>query len=77
METPLSEEAIDFLEEKIPELAEMAFKQAYWQALASGHSVLKAENGALYRVFPDGSKEFVKKLPPRTPMTVGQKIILE
>lgn len=31
----LSEKAIDYLEEHIPELAEVAFKQAYWSALAS------------------------------------------
>ncbi len=36
----LSEEAISFLEEHIPELAEVALKQAYWAALASGSSVL-------------------------------------
>ncbi len=29
MKVPLSEEAMCFLEEKIPELAEMALKQAY------------------------------------------------
>ena len=77
MKVSLSEEAIDFLEEKIPELAEMALKLAYWQALASGHSVLEAEDGALYRIFPDGTKEFVKKLPPRIPVTQGQKITIE
>jgi hypothetical protein len=32
----LSEEAMCFLEEHIPELADVAFKQAYWAALASG-----------------------------------------
>jgi len=32
----LNEESISFLEEHIPELADAAFKQAYWAALASG-----------------------------------------
>ena len=41
----LSEKALDYLEEHIPELAEIAFKQAYWAALASGSSVLISENG--------------------------------
>ncbi len=31
----LSEEAMLYLEEHIPELAKVAFKQAYWAALAS------------------------------------------
>lgn len=41
----LSEEEISFLEAHIPELADVAFKQAYWAALASGSSVLISENG--------------------------------
>ncbi len=77
MEVPLSDEAIDFLEEQIPELAEIALKQAYWQVLASGHSVLQAEDGALYRVFPDGKREFVKKLEPKVPVTQGKKILIK
>ena len=36
----LSEEAMCFLEEHIPELADIACKEAYWSALASGSSVL-------------------------------------
>ena len=39
----LSEEAMCFLEDHIPELAEVAFKQAYWAALASGSSVFIRE----------------------------------
>ena len=77
MKIPLNEEAMCFLEEKIPELADMALKQAYWRALAAGHSVLEAEDGVLYRVFPDGSREFVEKLPPRVPVTPGQKFIIK
>ena len=47
----LSEEAMTFLEEHIPELADVAFKQAYWATLASGCSVLVSENGDLVEVF--------------------------
>jgi hypothetical protein len=70
----LSEKAIDYLEEHIPELAEVAFKQAYWSALASGSSVLVSENGKLVEVFPDGRKEFRKKLPSWTAVQSGQKL---
>jgi len=70
----LSEKAIDYLEEHIPELAEVAFKQAYWAALASGNSVLISENGSLVEVFPDGRREFKKKLPLWTAVKPGQKL---
>ncbi|HSX11747.1 MAG TPA: hypothetical protein VLF94_08540 [Chlamydiales bacterium] len=70
----LSEKAIDYLEQHIPELAEVAFKQAYWAALASGSSVLVSENGSLIEVFPDGRRKFVKKLPFWTPVKRGQKL---
>lgn len=68
----LSEEAMSYLEEHIPELADVAFKQAYWAALASGSSVLVSENGKLIEVFPDGKHKFIKHLPPSTPVIRGQ-----
>lgn len=52
----LSEQAIDYIEAHLPELMATATKQAYWQTLASGHSVLIAENGKLLRVQPDGTR---------------------
>jgi hypothetical protein len=70
----LSEKALDYLEKHIPELAELAFKQAYWAALASGSSVLVSENGSLVEVFPDGTRKFIKKLPPWIPVKRGQKL---
>ena len=70
----LSEEAISFLEEHIPELADAAFKQAYWAALASGSSVLMSENNNLVEVFPDGSQKIIKPLPRKTAVIRGQRI---
>ena len=72
----LNEKEIDYLEEHIPELAEIAFKQAYWAALASGSTVLMSENGNLVEVFPDGKRKFIKSLPPSTPVVPGQKLEL-
>jgi hypothetical protein len=69
----LSEEAMSFLEEHIPELADVAFKQAYWATLASGSSVLISENGDLVEIFPDGTRKFIKHLPPSTSVTPGQR----
>jgi hypothetical protein len=70
----LSEEAMSFLEEHIPELADVAFKQAYWAALASGSSVLISKNGDLVEVFPDGKHKFIKHLSPAISVTLGQRL---
>lgn len=72
----LSEKALDYLEEQIPELAEGAFKQAYLAALASGSSVLVSEKGDLVEVFPDGTRKFLKKLTAWIPVKRGQKLEL-
>ena len=73
---PLSEEEIDYLEAHIPELADAAFTQAYWQALAAGSSVMISEGGALYEVFPNGERRFVKHVEPPMRVTVGEKWVL-
>lgn len=69
----LNEKSMRYLEEKIPELAEMALKQAYWNALSSGRSVLESKNGTLIEVFPDGTEKKIKKLEPWIPVKKGQR----
>ena len=73
---PLSEESICFLEEHIPELAQSAATQAYWQTLASGNSVLLSENGTIYEVFPDGTRTIVKKIAPPTLVKEGEQRVV-
>lgn len=68
------EKTMLFLEEHIPELAEAAFKLAYWRSLAFGNSVLECKDGNLLKTNPDGTEEFIKKLPPSTPVTPGQRL---
>lgn len=70
----LNEEEISYLEEHIPELAIIAFKHAYWSALASGSSVLISKDGNLVEVFPNGKHKFIKRLAPAIRVTLGQKI---
>lgn len=70
----LPEKAMRFLEEQIPDLAETAIKQAYWQALASGHTVLECENGVLVEVHPNGTKKVIKKLHPPIKVEPGQRL---
>ena len=69
----LDDEAIDYLENFIPELAALATRQAYLQALASGESVLIAENGQLIEIFPNGTKKIIKQLEPPIYIEVGSK----
>jgi len=69
---PITEKSIQFLEEHIPELAQSAVTQAYWQALASGNSVLQSEDGVIYEVFPDGERVIVKRIAPPIPVTLGE-----
>lgn len=72
----MDEKTILFLEEHIPELADVAFKQAYWQALAEGSKVLKVENNCLVEVSPDGSPKMIKELPAQIKVTPGQKLLI-
>lgn len=71
------EQTMRFLEEHIPELAESAVVQAYWQALASGNSVLESENGVIYEVFPNGFRNFVKAIKPPTAVTLGEQRVMK
>lgn len=67
-----NEKTMLFLEEHMPELAEAALKLAYWKTLAFGNSVLECKNGSLIKTNPDGTEEFIKQLPPSTPVTPGR-----
>jgi hypothetical protein len=73
----ITEESMRFLEEHIPELANSAIKQAYWQALATGNSVLQYEEGAIYEVFPDGTRQLIKTLAPLTSVQAGQQVLIK
>ena len=72
----MTEESMRFLEEHIPDLADAAVKQAYWQALATGSSVLVSEDGVLVEMFPDGTRKVLKQLEPQTSVTLGQRMEL-
>ncbi|MBS1722867.1 MAG: hypothetical protein JSS66_07850 [Armatimonadetes bacterium] len=59
--------------EMIP-LMMKAIQEAYDNALASGYSVLVAKNGAIERVHPDGTREFVKAIKPPVKVVPGTKV---
>ena len=58
----LSEENIDFLENQIPELAELALQQAYWQTLSSGNVVTVIENNEIIEISPDGKRRVLRAI---------------
>ena len=62
------------LEAQLPAAAGIAFSNAYHQALGAGLSVMVADNGAIYEVFPDGHRRLIKKIAPPIPTQAGVKI---
>ena len=70
----LTDKEIDYLEQQFPELFAAAVTQAYWDALASGSSVLVSENGVLKENFPDGSSKIIKEGKPWIKVQKGQVI---
>ena len=70
------DEAIQRLEDQFPPMSGIAFADARARVLASGQSVLQSEGGAIYRVFPDGRKEWVKQIEPPTYGVSGTIFIL-
>lgn len=65
----LTEEAMTYLEEQIPGLAEKATNQAFLETLAAGETVLIAEEGQLIEIFPDGKRKLIREITP--PHVVG------
>jgi len=69
----MEDDEIDYLEECIPALAQLAVTQAYWQTLASGLSLVTLIEGAIYEVFPDGARKKIKDAEPSYPIALGAK----
>ena len=68
----LDEKTIDYLEQFIPELAATAITQAYWQALATGNSVLVSDEGVTKEMFPDGTSKVVAETAPWVKVQKGK-----
>lgn len=73
-ETPDNDE--EWLEGQLPSASGAAFATARERVLASGQSLLQSEQGAIYEVFPDGRREFVKAIEPPVAAIPGRKISL-
>ncbi|MEO6677811.1 MAG: hypothetical protein ABIO21_10580 [Pseudomonas sp.] len=69
----MQEKTLSYLESHIPEMAASAVTQAYWQALASGNTVLESLDGALYEISPDGTRKKLKNIAAPTTVVLGEK----
>lgn len=70
-----SDNELNYLEEHIPELAQNATQNAFYNALSGGNSVLESIDGKIYRVFADGTKEFVKESNKSVKVTSRKLVI--
>jgi len=67
----MSDQDIQKLESQFPPISGSAFAAARERVLRSGQSVLQAENGVIYEVFPDGRRVERKRIEPPTQFSVG------
>ena len=68
----LNEKTMSTRENRIPQLAENAVKQASANTLKAGRSVVEAVGGNLIETRPDGTSRILKKIPPPIPVVAGQ-----
>jgi len=71
------EKQIEQLEMQFVAASGKAFAEARCAALASGLSVVEAQEGKLYEVFPDGTRRFLKDVAPPVTMKRGQKVAIK
>ena len=71
-----SEQEIQRLERRIPELARPAFRKAYAESLEAGTSVVVRQGDLIIRIFPDGTVETVKPARPLVTVSRGLKVQL-
>ena len=71
-----AEATLDYLEQQIPSLSAAAVDVAYWQALATGQSVLVSGDGGIYEVFGDGTRKLLKATEAPLSVPVGTRVRL-
>jgi hypothetical protein len=62
---PLSEEELDRLEAQIPELSRRAFREAFEQAMASGHPVTVLDGDEIVQITRDGERRVIGQIEPK------------
>jgi hypothetical protein len=69
----LRDEGIAELERRLPEWAEVALAQACRRTLAAGDSVLASDDGIIGAVFPNGTRQAIKRIEPPRLVAKGRK----
>jgi hypothetical protein len=69
----LSEESMQHMEARIPELAGTAVRRAYLQALTTTGKVVEARNGQLIETTADGSVRIMRNIAKPIAVTIGTK----
>ena len=75
MKKQLDERTMARQENRIPQLAESAVKQARTRTLKAGRSVVEAVDGKLIESYPDGSHKVLKSIPAPIPVVPGLRLI--
>lgn len=71
--SPMSEESMQRLEARIPELAGSAVKRAYLQALTISGKVIEARNGQLIETTAEGTVRVIRSIAKPVAVTMGTK----
>lgn len=71
--TRMSEESMQRMEARIPELAGNAVRLAYLQALTTSGKVIEARKGQLIETTAEGSVRVIRNIAKPTEVRVGEK----
>lgn len=71
--SPMSEESMQRMEARIPELAGSAVKRAYLQALTISGKVIEARNGQLIETTAEGTMRVIRSIAKPVAVTMGTK----
>ena len=70
---PMSEESMQRMEARIPELAGSAVKRAYLQALTTSGKVIEARGGQLIETTAEGTVRVIRSIAKPVAVTMGAK----
>jgi hypothetical protein len=73
----LTEESMQVLEAGIPELAQVAFQRAYYEALTTSGKVMRAINGKLVETYADGTETVIRTIHSPIEVPIGAKFKLK
>ena len=69
----MSEESMQRMEARIPELAGSALKLAYLQALTTSGKVIEARHGKLVETTAEGGMRVIRNIAKPIPVRLGEK----